>query len=139
LKDFTAVYHRYKGSYEDLSAHCDEFTATYKGLITEDTLLLERTYDEPTITEAGECLYDLYMTVPENAGIAGTCIIKGGKYAIYHFSGPVKQIYAAYQSIFNVWLPQSGSTVDERYSFDIYRLVDCDAMNMKIDICIPIQ
>ncbi len=66
-------------------------------------------------------------------------MIEGGKFAVYHFSGPANQIFTAYQTIFNVWLPGSVESIDERYGFEIYRLIDCDAMNMKIDICIPIK
>ncbi len=139
LPDYHAVYHRHKGSYGDLSKHWDEFQEKYAEYITEDTLHLERTYDDPSITDDGECLYDLYMTVPDDCDLTNTTVIEGGKFAIYHFSGPVKQIYTAYQSIFNVWLPGSGEKIDEHYGFEIYRLIDCDTMNMAIDICIPIK
>ena len=139
LPDYHTVYHRHKGSYGALSKHWDEFQEKYCEYITEDTLLLERTYDDPSITDDGECLYDLYMTVPENCGLPDTTVVKGGKFAVYHFIGPVKQIYTAYQSIFNVWLPGSGEKIDERYGFEIYRIIDCDSMNMAIDICIPIK
>lgn len=107
--------------------------------MTEKTLLLERTYDDPSITDTDECLYDLCMTIPEGSTPASTGVIAGGKFAIYHFEGPVAQIYTAYQSIFNVWLPQSRCEIDERYGFEIYRKIDCDSMCMKIDLCIPIK
>ena len=136
--DRTAVYHRHKGSYENLSRHWGEFQAMYGDWITEETLFLERTYDDPSITAAGECLYDLYMTVPESCALPNICRIPGGKYAVYHFYGPVQQIYAAYQSLFNIWIPQSGYAIDERYSFDICRRIDGDTSHMQIDICIPI-
>ena len=139
LKDFYVVYHRYKGNYGNLSEHWGEFQDKYSEYINEQTLFLERTYDDPSITDTDECLYDLYMTVPENCGLENTCVIKGGKFAVYHFKGAVKHIYTAYQSIFNVWLPQTAYKIDERYSFDIYRTIDCDSMNMEIDICIPIK
>ncbi len=139
LPDFFTVYHRHIGSYGNLSEHWGEFQEKYGAYITEDTLFLERTYDDPSITDTDECLYDLYMTVPENCGLPNTTFIKGGKYAVYHFKGPVKQIYTAYQNIFNVWLPESGHQIDERYGFDIYRAIDCDAMNMEIEICIPVK
>ncbi len=139
LDDFTVVYQRYKGSYRDLSQHWGEFQEKYSRYTTPQTLFLERTYDDPSITEADGCLYDIYMTVPENCDLENTCVIQGGKFAVYHFYGPVGQIYTAYQSIFNVWLPQSGNKIDERYGFDLYRMVDCDSMNMKIDICVPIK
>ncbi len=119
MPDYYTVFHRHKGSYGDLSKHWDEFQRIYAAYITEDTLLLERTYDDPSITEDGECLYDLYMTVPKDCGLPNTTVIEGGKFAVYHFSGPVNQIYTAYQTMFNVWLPGRGEKIDERYGFEI--------------------
>ncbi len=132
LNDFHVVYHRHKGSYGSLSQHWGIFQEKYGAYITGQTLFFERTYDDPSITDTDECLYDIYMTVPPNCGLKNTCTLQGSKFAVYHFKGPVHQIYAAYQSIFNVWLPQSGHVIDERYGFDIYRAVDCDAMRMVL-------
>lgn len=139
LPDYHVVYDRHKGSYKDLSEHWGAFLEEYKGYRTDDTLLIECTYDDPVITDTDNCLYDLYMTVPEDTPLDHTCMLKGGKFAIYHFRGPVHMIYHALQSIFNVWLPQSGHVLDERYGFDIYREIDCGAMFMEIDFCIPIK
>jgi AraC family transcriptional regulator len=84
-------------------------------------------------------LYDICLSVPENCHLENTYTIKGGKFAVYHFSGHVKQIYTAYQSIFNVWMPQSKYQLDDRYDFEIYRNIDCDSMIMDIDLCIPVR
>lgn len=139
LPDYYVVYDRHKGSYKNLSAHWGEFLEKHKDIITDETLLIECSYDDPNITSADGCLYDLCLTIPDDCRINPTCVIKGGKFAIYHFKGPVDQIYHALQNIFNAWLPHSGYEIDERYGYDIYREVDCDAMNMKIDLCIPIK
>jgi AraC family transcriptional regulator len=139
LEDFPVIYQRHKGNYRNLSEHWGAFQEKYGEYITDQTLFLERTYDDPSITDADECLYDICMTVPKNRGLKNTGVIKGGKYAVYHFKGPVKQIYTAYQNIFNVWLPESGYKIDERYCFDTYREIDCDSMKMEIEICIPIK
>ena len=139
LPDYPVVYHRYKGSYRDLSAHWGAFQEKYKAYRTDETLLIECTYDDPVITDTDSCLYDLYMTVPQSDPPLHTSILRGGKFAVYHFKGPVDQIYHAIQSIFNVWLPQSGHALDERYGFDIYREINCDTMEMAIDFCIPLK
>lgn len=139
LPDYHVVYARHKGSYKDLPTHWAQFLKDYEAYRTDDALLIECTYDDPVITNEDSCLYDLYMTVPEGFLPGRTCMLKGGKFAIYHFDGSVHQIYHALQSIFTIWLPQSGHAIDERYGFDIYREINCDAMNMKIDICIPIK
>lgn len=119
--------------------HWGEFQEKYKRYITEETLLIECSYDDPTITNTDGCLYDLCLTVPDDCQLDNTCVLKGGKFAIYHFKGPVNQIYHSIQSMFNVWLPESGYEIDERYGFDIYREIDCDTMNMGIDLCIPVK
>jgi AraC family transcriptional regulator len=139
FEDQPVIYQRFKGNYLDLSHHWDEFQKRYKDCITEETLFLERTYNDPSITKIDECLYDICMSVPENCSLENIYIIKGGKFAVYHFKGHVKQIYSAYQNIFNVWMPQSNYQLDDRYDFEIYRKIDCDFNDMEIDLCIPVR
>lgn len=115
------------------------FQEKYQEYITQDTLLIERTFDDPAITDTENCLYDICMSVPEDCTLANTTIISGGKFAVYHFNGPATAIYAAYQSIFNVWFPASGYMIDERYGYDIYREVDCEHGIFTMDICFPIK
>lgn len=139
LQDIPVIYERYKGNYSTVSINWETFQEKYKEYITSRTLFIERSYDDPSITDINECLYDICITVTENCRLQNTAVIQGGKFAVYHFKDSVKYIYSAYQNIFNVWLPQSKHTIDERYSFDIYRMIDCDSMIMEIDICIPIK
>lgn len=139
LADCRVIYERYKGSYRDLSTHWCNFQEKYKQFITNETLLIERTYDDPSITHIDECLYDLCITAPQDCALENIYTLIGGKFAVYHFKGTVDQIYTAYQSIFNVWLPKSGFEIDDRYGFDFYRKIDCNTMYMEIDFCIPIQ
>ncbi len=139
LEDCPVIYERHKGNYGDLSLHWGAFQEKYSEYFTELTLLLERTYDDPSITDIDECLYDLCLTVPEGCSLENTYVLRGGKFAIYHFKGLAKQIYTSYQSIFNVWLPQGNYVIDDRYGFEIYRKIDCDSMYMEIDLCIPIK
>jgi AraC family transcriptional regulator len=139
LPDQPVIYQRYKGNYIDLSQHWDEFQERYKDLITDETLFLERTYTDPSITNLDECLYDICMSAPKDCELENTYTIKGGKFAVYHFNGHVKQLYGVYQNIFNVWFPQSKYQLDECYDFEIYRNIDCDTMIMEIDLCIPVK
>lgn len=88
LPDYTVLFERYKGNYSDLSEHWGAFQERYKDYATEDTLLLERTYDDPSITDIDECLYDLCMTIPEGSTPANTYVITGGEFAVsFLFSG----------------------------------------------------
>lgn len=139
FSDFPVILERHKGSYIDLSDNWNKFLKKHKEYITDKTLFIERTYDDPAITNIDECLYDICMTMPEGYKFKNSYVIRGGKFAVYHFKGSVKQIYFAYQNIFSVWLSKSGFEIDERYGFEIYRKIDCGSMNMEIDICIPIK
>lgn len=139
LEDYYVIYERRIGNYKELSTNWEAFRNKYKKYITKETLLIDRTFDDPSITDANECLYDICLSVEKNCPLENTYILKGGKFAIYHYKGFVAQIYSAYQSIFNVWLSQSNYSIDERYGFDIYRKVDCLSMYMEIDICIPVK
>ncbi|QOX61875.1 AraC family transcriptional regulator [Anoxybacterium hadale] len=139
LQDFPVIYERFKGNYGDLSFHWGAFQEKYKEYITEETLLVERTYDDPSITNINECLYDICLSAPKGYPMENTYVLKGGKFAVYHFKGFVTQIYTSYQSIFNVWLPQSNCQIDDRYGFEIYRKINCDSMYMEIDLYIPIK
>ncbi|WMI79968.1 AraC family transcriptional regulator [Anaerotignum sp. MB30-C6] len=139
LEEYHVIYERYIGNYGDLSKNWGAFQAKYKEYVTDDALLIERTFDDPSITDINECLYDICIKVDKSCPLENTYSLSGGKFAIYHFKGPVQAIYAAYQSIFNVWLAQSGYSIDDRYSFEVYRKVDCSSMYMEIDICIPIK
>lgn len=143
LSDICVLYERYKGNYHSLSDVWDSFTKKYQKYFTPNSYYVERTFDDPSITNPDDCLYDVCLRIPPELEEAckneNTCIIKGGKFAVYHFSGTGKQIYAAYQNMFTVWLPKSGCKIDERYSYDIYRSINCETGYMVIDICIPIK
>lgn len=137
LEDRLVIYERHKGSYGDLGINWCKFQEKYKAYRTDTTLLIERTFDDPSITAVNECLYDICMTVDEACSLENTYVLKGGKFAIYDFKGMTSQIYFAYQNIFNVWIAESGHFLDERYGFEIYRKVDGDYM--EIELCIPIK
>ena len=69
-----------------------------------------------------------------------TVDIQGGRCLVYYFKGHAKCIYAAYQTIFLVWLPKTSYELDASKSlFDVYHKVDADTMYMELDICIPIK
>lgn len=140
LPDRQVLYERRIGNYHDLRYDWCGFLERYAEYITEETLFLERTFDDPSITDAGGCLYDVCMTVngenlPENV-----YTIPGGKYAMRRFSGHVSKIYAAYQELFLVWFPGSRRLIDDtRGPFDIYHKTDVDHMRMELTICIPVK
>jgi transcriptional regulator, AraC family len=139
LADFWVIYERYLGNYLDLGEQWLTFVAKYQAYVNCDALLIERFYDDPSITKVSQCLYDLCMTVDANLRLENTTSIEGGKFAIYRFDGLIKDIYESLQGIFNIWLPNSGYKMDERYGLDIYRKIDRENSHVIMDLCIPIK
>lgn len=139
LNDFVVIYERHIGNYIELGKNWCDFIEKYKDYFMEDTLLIERSYDDPSITSVEQCIYDICMTTHTSCSLDNVTTIQGGKYAVYRFDGLIQEIFVAFQGIFNIWLPQSGYEMDERYGLDIYRAVDCENMHVVMDLCIPIQ
>lgn len=139
FNDFVVIYERHIGNYSELGKNWCDFTEKYKDYLKEDTLLIERSYDDPSITSVEQCLYDICLSVDDNCSLANITTIQGGKYAVYRFDGLIQEIFFAFQGIFNIWLPNSGYTMDERYGFEIYRAIDEENMHVVMDLCIPVQ
>jgi AraC family transcriptional regulator len=139
LDDFVVIYERHIGNYIELAKNWRDFIEKYKDYLKEDTLLIERSYADPSVTSIDQCLYDICMTVDKNCSLDNVTTIKGGKFAVYPFDGPVQDIFAAFQGLFNVWLANSGYEMDERYGLDIYRSINWKNMQVVMDLCIPIK
>lgn len=139
VPDFWVLYERRIGNYHDLSIDWNGFMEKYQEYITDRTVFLERTFDDPAITNMDGCIYDICMTVDSDCKLDNICVIQGGKCAVYPFKGRPWHIYAAYQTIFQRWLPLTGYELDYRCGFDIYHKVDTDSMYMEFDICLPIR
>lgn len=139
LDDFVVIYERHIGNYIELGKKWLEFTEKFKEYFKEDTLLIERFYNDPSITSVDQCLYDICMTVDKDCRLDNVTTIQGGKFAVYRFSGLVQNIFDAFQGVFNIWLANSGYEMDERYGLDIYRDIDRENMHVVMDLCIPIK
>ncbi len=140
VPDYHVLYERHFGSYEGLSRQWKRSICKYQKYITEGTLFLEKTYDDPAVTKEELCLSDLCMSVRENCSLENTAVIQGGTCAVYDFKGSMKHIYAAYQTLFLVWLPRTGYVLDgSRSLFDVYHTVDGDRGYMELDICVPVK
>ena len=139
LEDFPVIYERHIGSYLDLESNWSRFLERYKEYLCEETLLIERSYDDPCITDQEQCLYDICITVPKNCPWKLVTIIPGGKFAVYRFDGKVQDIFNAFQGLFHVWLTQSRYEMDERYGIDIYREMNRENRHVIMDLCIPVR
>ncbi|HEX3078094.1 MAG TPA: AraC family transcriptional regulator, partial [Lachnospiraceae bacterium] len=65
------------------------FMDTYKDYMKVDTLMIERFYDDPSITSLNRCLCDLCMSVDETCELDNKATIKGGKFAVYRYEGEI--------------------------------------------------
>lgn len=143
LDDMFVVYERKKGNYNNLAKDWQKFIDKYLYLVDDNTLYIECTMDDPSITDENSCMYELAQTIhPSHPELKDTNILtntyKGGKYAIYHFKGYPQFMYMIYQEVFCHWLKKSGNKLDDRAIIDIYRFVRNDGY-MEIDICFPIM
>ncbi len=115
------------------------FLEKYRAYINDDTLYIERSYDDPSITEVDRCIYDLCITLDDAYTGENTMIIKGGRFLVCAFEGCTKEIFEFHQGIFNIWFPTSGYQLENRLGFDIYRETDSENDRFRMDICIPIK
>lgn len=144
LPEYYVIYERKKGNYHDLPEEWCRFIKKYEHLSSEDTLYIEATIDDPTITDENRCMYELCRTIsPDHPALKEdkellTHTFEGGKYAVYHFKGFPQFLFMVYQEVFCRWLSKTGNRLDERPIFDIYRNVREDGY-MEIDICFPLK
>ena len=144
LEGFTVIYERKKRNYHDLPNEWCLFLDKYRHLASENTLYMECTIDDPSITDHNQGMYELCQTIStdhpalkENKDLL-VREFEGGKYAVYHFKGVPQFLFMVYQEIFCRWLSKTGNQLDDRPIFDIYRKIGEDGY-MNIDICFPLK
>lgn len=137
--DVLVIYERMIGNYIELEERWFQFIDKYKDYIKEDTRMIERFYDDPSITRLNQCICDLCMTVDETCELDNMTMLKGGKFASYRFEGEIQDIFCTLQGIFSVWLPSSGYKMDERYGLNIYQKMERNSRHVIMDLCIPIK
>lgn len=138
LNDFFVMYERFIGNYVNIEKNWYEFIDRYRGLFNEKTVLIERFFNDPSITKPSQCICDICMTVDPHCGQDNVMWIRGGKWAVYPFEGEIKDIFGTIQGIFSIWLPQSGYVMAQRYGMNIYHQIDRDCHRVVMDLCIPI-
>ena len=144
IDSFTVIYERIKGNYRSMKKEWCDFIEKYCYLATKDTLYVECTIDDPSITNEDNCMYELCQTISpkELAKINSDDILthefEGGKYAVYHFKGYPDSLFMVYQEMICRWLTKTKNQLDEKPVFDIYRDIRDDGF-MEIDICFPIK
>ncbi|WP_282433068.1 GyrI-like domain-containing protein [Desulfosporosinus youngiae] len=100
---------------------------------------MERFYDDPAITGSDNCICDICMTADEFRAPENITTIKGGKFAIYHYEGKIRNIFCSVQGVFSIRLPESGYIMDKRYGLNIYQKIDGNSEYVSMDLCIPVK
>lgn len=139
IDDFVVIYERHIGNYIELGKNWRDFIEKYKEHLKKDTLLIERSYADPSVASIDKCLYDICIIVDKNCSFNNVTTIQGGKFAVYRFEGEVKDIFIVFQGLFNVWLANSCYEMDKRCGLDIYRTINWEDMQVVMDLCIPIK
>lgn len=139
LPDFLVLYERAIGNYIELKERWFLFLDRYKPYLKADTVLLERFYDDPAITDRNVCLCDICMTIDESCRLNQVTVVKGGRFAVYRFTGEIKDIFCTIQGIFSIWLPESGYKMEKRYGLNIYREIERETGRVVMDLCIPVK
>lgn len=139
LDDLFVLYERFIGNYIDLEKNWYQFLDQYKSFLNEETILLERFFHDPAITNPEQCICDICMTVKQDCDLSNVMWLNGGQWIVYHFDGEIKDIFETLQGIFCVWLPGSGYKMTQRYGLNIYRHIDWDNHSVVMDLCIPVS
>ena len=139
FQDFSVIFQRYLGNYHDIRDNWLSFLRLHETSMDEHTLMIERFFDDPSITDPQQCIYDLCLTIDSSDSSNDNAILAGGRFAVFHYSGQICDIFSALQGVFSVWLPESGYVMDQRYGFNIYRKVDFTHDYVVMDLCIPIK
>ena len=139
IGDFCVIYERMIGNYFELREKWFTFMNAYSNSICEDTIMIERYYNDPAITDLNRCVCDLCMTVDKTSKYENITTISGGRFLIYPYEGSIQDIFGTLQGLFRIWMPQSIYRMDRRYGLNIYRKIDKDQGSVIMDLCIPIK
>lgn len=139
LPEFNVLYEKHIGNYVDIETNWYKFMDKYKEYFSENTLLIEKSYNDPSISKINECIYDLCITVSKDKAGKNIEKINSSTYAVYRFEGFINDIFGEFQGVFNVWLPKSSYKRSDGYALGIYRNIDKENNRVTMDLCIPIK
>lgn len=138
LNDFFVLYERFIGNYIDLEKNWLLFLDKYKSFFNENTILIERFFHDPTITNTDQCIYDICMTVEHDCTLSNVMWIKGGQWIVYHYAGEIKDIFEELQGVFSIWFSKSNYKMIQPYALNIYRSINWNNHSVVMDLYIPV-
>ncbi len=148
LDDKQVMYLKLQGSYEQL-----DFTSAWKKLwlVVKNQKLFTAgiehigiPYDDPNITDAHKIRYDACLVVHKKAkpeGDIGIKNLKGGTFAMFHYTGSYKNLSRVYDHIFNEWLLSSDYELRDEPVREKYRNnpQNTEESKLKTEIYLPIK
>jgi AraC family transcriptional regulator len=131
-------YHRIGAAFERLAAEVEA-----KGLWPEAIEFLGVYFDDPeTVAQAdlrslaGIAVRD-DLALPEGFEQAR---LAAGRHAVLHHKGPYSGLPAAWEHLYETWLPQSGLTLRPAPASEVYRNApgQVPEADLLTDICMPV-
>jgi AraC family transcriptional regulator len=115
-----------------------------RNLINPQAKVLAVYHDSPEITDESKLRTSVCITVSEDTqvdGEVGKMTIPGGTYAIGHFEIADTGYEDAWNSIYGVWLPESGYQPDDRPAFEHFTNDPKEQPEGKhiVDIYVPVK
>jgi AraC family transcriptional regulator len=113
-------------------------------LMTDETLMIGISHDDPAITEVKKIRCDACITFSGNLqpeGEIGMQTISGGRYAVFLHKGAYVGMPETYRNIFVGWLATSGCTLRDQPCFELYLNRDpCRTKpeNLRTEIWVPV-
>ena len=148
LEDKNCIYISLKGAYDKL-----DYGSAWKTLWQEVkqqklfTAGIEHIgvpFDDPNITEEGNIRYDACLVVHKEAkpsGKVGVKVLKGGKFAVFHYQGSYSNFTHVYDYIFNTWLLESDHELRDEPTREKYlnNAERTEESKLKTEIYLPIK
>ncbi|MDU1892165.1 MAG: AraC family transcriptional regulator [Dysgonomonas sp.] len=143
-----AIYIRLNGDYSSLG-YGDAWTQLWQ-YVKENKLYsagiehIAIYHNDPKITEAEKLRTDICLTIHkpvEAKGDIGIKEINGGKYAVFLYTGSYDKLGMVYDTIYGIWLPESGYQVRMEPGFEKYvnNPENTDPEKLKTEIYVPIE
>lgn len=147
LEPKKVIYMRLQGEYSNID-YCGAF-ATLWTFVKENKLYtagiehIGISYDDPKVTEANKLRTDVCLTIHkpvEPNGSIGVKEIQGGKFAVFTYVGPYRNLNKVFDIIYGKWLPDSGYELRPENGFEKYlSSPDTPSEKLKTEIYLPIK
>lgn len=140
------IFVRRHGAYASAAEQAWQELCAFAGprqLISKDAENIGISYDDPATTKSSKLRYDACISVTKDIKVEGEIglqTIVGGRYAVFHHSGPHEMLEEAYKDIYSQWLPQSGCNLADAPCFEKYLNSPGDVLpeQLNTEIYIPI-